>query len=185
MDRQHILAIKALIVDFLSGYPSLMNAGETTVDAYVRPVMAYSLEAVARAIGRYSRGEVPGQNLSFPPTAVEFYAEATKHEQIAQRRDKAAADLPPAPPGCKRLPDGTLIVPVGVEFDGWDETYLPDGTTTDHGHGRIHLGGLTRREARVIDELGGMAPSGKSFALLSLSEKRAEIARYLPTPVAA
>lgn len=183
MDRHHSLAVKALLVDFLSGYPSLVNAGEGTVDAYARPVVSLSLEAIGAAIQRFVHGDVPGQNTGFPPNATEFYLEAQRQEGVRQSSLPASKREPPD--GYRLAGDGrSLIVPIGKPVpDGWDG--VPDGTTVDYGRGSIQLGGLTRREAQVIDDLAGTTPDGKNFALLSLAEKRREIARYLPSPVAA
>lgn len=179
----HRQQIEALVVMFMEGYPSLINATEGNVAAYVRPLLTLSPEAVRKAIDRFTMGEVPGQRIGHPPNATELYIEAQKHHAILSSQAKRVTRE--VPEGYRLTADGThLIIPAGKPVPpGWDR--VPMGTTVDHGHGMIHIGGLTRREAQVVDDMGGVSPDGKNFARMTLPEMRAEIARYLPAPVAA
>lgn len=164
----------------LGGFNSQVT--QATVSAYVDAVIEAPVEAVRLAYKDYRDKQVPGHDYRFAPTAPDFGARVRMRQAILERQERPA--LPPAPKGMTRLPDGSLSVPVGIPFD-WDGAVLPDGSTTNCGHGNIQLGGLTRREAEIVERMGGMTPTGKNFARLSLAEKRAEIARYLPAPVAA
>lgn len=173
--------IEALVIMLIEGYPSLINAGEGTVAAYVRPLMTLDPQAVRNAVDAYQTGVAANQRVGRAPDATEFYLEAQRQHALLTPRDKLRTSRP-VPEGYKLTPDGRhLIVPPGKPIpEGWDR--IVDGNTIDFGAGTIQLGGLTHREAQVIQTLGGMSPDGKNFALLSLDEKRAEIGRYLAAP---
>lgn len=168
----------------IEGYPALINAGEGTVAAYVRPLLTLSPQAVRNAVDAYQTGQAMNQRIGWAPDATEFYLEAQRQHAVLSPRDKLTPTRP-TPLGYRRTPDGRdLIIPVGEPIpDGWD--HVVPGTTVDFGAGRVELGGLSRREADIVRSMGGMSPDGKNFATLSLAEKRAEIARYLPAQEAA
>lgn len=172
--------IKVLLGMLLGGY-SQSQITQATVSAYTDAVATYPVNAVRAAYEDYRDKKVASHDYRFPPTAPNFADRVRMHATLTQPRDPVTREVPE---GCKLLPDGTIVVPVGVPFD-WDNTLIPDGDVVDYGYGAVRLGGLTRREASVIDRLGGMTPDGKNFARLSIDEKRTEIARYLPAPVAA
>lgn len=129
---------------------------QATVSAYTDAVRAYSTEAVRAAYEDYRDQKVAGHDYRFPPTAPLFAGRARMHQNIF---DRAAG-----------VSDGIKL------YNGMLDM--------DFGNGRVDLRGLTAAEQDVIIANGGRL-NGKNAALLTLDQKRAEIARSLPAPVAA
>lgn len=125
---------------------------EGNVDAYLEAVAPYSAEAVAMACKRYLRGEVPGHDIEFLPTAGAVASQARMLESALNAGARRAA-LPPGPPGYRQLPDGSVIVPIGAPMP---EGYAANGLLeVDLGEGKIDLRGKTPAEKRAILEQHG------------------------------
>ncbi len=57
----------------MAGYPSSQAlVTDQVINAYVAALEGLPLEAVRRACGAYSRGEIEGHNHAFPPSAAEL-----------------------------------------------------------------------------------------------------------------
>ena len=86
MNSRERQAREAVILKLIEGYPSL--AGRATrglIDAYVDASEHCDIGALNQACKRFARGEVPGQNAAFPPTAAEVAAHAAMLDELRKQ----------------------------------------------------------------------------------------------------
>lgn len=132
-----------MIVQLLEGYlSSASSVTEATIASYVAATEEYELEALRQACQRFNKGDVPGHNNAFPPSAPELAEQARLFDGIL--KNLRAKDVP--------LYSGL--------------------TEIDYGSGRIDMRGLTVAEQDRIMRLGGRAPDGRSLAGMGLADIR-------------
>lgn len=86
MDARERQAREAVILKLIEGFPSLSGrATRGLIDAYVDASEHCHVSALNQACKRFARGEVPGQNPSYPPTAAEVAAQAAMLDEHRKR----------------------------------------------------------------------------------------------------
>lgn len=136
-----------LILDLMDAFRASLTDGQ--LKAYLKAVRGLDTEAVAAAVDRFTRGEVPWFAEKFPPTAPDFAREVGLHHRIRHRGESNLLTMRPE--------HGHISV--------------------NHGSGSINLVGLTRAEVEKVDEWKGRTPDGRNMAGMTIEQIKDAIAQ--------
>jgi hypothetical protein len=84
----------------LASFPSTQSGqGDDALDGYLIGTREIPVDFLAIAAQRFLSGSVPGQHMTFPPTAAQFATEARDHwyKALEAEREKQARLAPPKP----------------------------------------------------------------------------------------
>lgn len=143
----------------LEGYPSAVNLGSGSIDAYMRATADCSVAAVKRAVDRFLRGEVPDFPKGKIPTAPEFAEQARLFRTVEAIENR----------------DNVIALPK-VEHGMID---------ADYGSGRVRLAELTWAEVQIVEKQKGRTADGRSMAGMTAEQIREAINQPklpMPTP---
>jgi len=75
--------IAVLMMSFREG-----NASKDVAEAYAAALSDLAVSEIAEVANRFARGQVPGRNNAFPPSAAELHAEADRLRRDRERHER-------------------------------------------------------------------------------------------------
>ena len=128
------LALEALILSLLRGYPSSASSvSRGLIDSYVSTLSVYDLKSVRQACDRFAHGEVERSSDDFAPSAASIAKLAAMFDAVNN----------PPPPGPK-----LVSYPIGAEPPPGTVPLGP--TSVDFGQGNLDLSTMHPRDKEFV-----------------------------------
>lgn len=129
-------------MDLTDAFRASLTSGQ--LNAYLSAVKDFDTAALAAAVARFRKGDVPWFTSTYPPVAPEFAREVALHHRNLHREDNILA---------LKAPEHGMI-------------------DADYGSGKVRLADLTWAEVQIVEKHNGKTPEGRDLAGLTTEEIR-------------